>query len=139
MKLIEWDEQKFSIRIDEIDKQHQQWIGLINDLNESLVGTESNLYPEEAIESVLAFTRHHFSFEEYLMKDIDYPGFAQHKKAHDDFLSKLVHVQEELNAGHYVLRTKLTKSLKGWIESHILNEDQSYSDFLSGGQTSPPK
>ena len=36
MSLIEWTE-KFSVDIDEIDKQHKKWISIVNDLHDSIM------------------------------------------------------------------------------------------------------
>jgi len=130
MSLIEWDEEKYGVDIDAIDRLHKKLIEQLNELNESLVGTESDLLPEEAVNEVQRHTALLFEEEERLMKEIDYPRYETHIQDHTRFTNTLQQMAKELSEGHFLLRTKLMQGLKEWLERHIAEADQDYSDFF---------
>jgi len=131
MPLIEWDEEKYGVDIDAIDRLHKKLVEQLNELNEALVGTESDLLPEEAVNEVQKHTALLFEEEEErLMKEIDYPRYEAHIQDHAHFSSTLQQMAEELSEGHFLLRTKLMQGLKAWLERHIAEADQDYSDFF---------
>ena len=78
MSLIEWDESRFSVLVDDMDEQHKMWINLINILHDSLIGEGSEITPETAIQEMLDYTQYHFSKEEQLMRNANYPEFTTH-------------------------------------------------------------
>lgn len=129
MPLLEWDETKYGVDIDAVDRLHKRLIELLNELNESLVGTESDLLPEEAVKVVMSHTTLVFEEEERLMKEIGYPQYDTHVRDHSCFYSKLRQMDEELAKGHYLLRTKAMQSLKTWLECHI-DEDKDCSNYF---------
>jgi hemerythrin-like metal-binding protein len=130
MPLIEWDEERYGVDIDAIDRLHKKLIELLNELNETLVGTESDLLPEEAVSEVREHTALLFAEEERLMKEIGYPRYETHIQDHADFSNTLQQMAEELSEGHFLLRTKLMQGLKTWLEKHITEADQDYSNFF---------
>lgn len=130
MPLLEWDEAQYGIDIDAVDRLHKRLIELLNELNEALLGTESNLLPEEAVAEVISHTISVFEEEERLMREIDYPRYDTHINDHQRFQNHLQQMEEELRQGHYLLRTKAMQELKVWLERHITEADKDYSNFF---------
>ncbi|MFC1684071.1 bacteriohemerythrin [Pseudomonadota bacterium] len=135
MGLIEWNENRFSVLVDDMDEQHKQWINLINILHDSLIGEGSEITPETAIQEMLDYTRYHFKEEEQLMRDVQYPGFTTHKALHIGFIADLKTLEKDINSGHFVLRTQVMSILKSWLEDHITTEDKRYGEYISKTKT----
>jgi hemerythrin len=131
MSLIEWDRKRFSVLVDDMDEQHKVWIGLINRLHDSLVGEGEDVWPEELLKEMCDYTQLHFSKEEQLMREVDYPEYEAHKDTHTQFIAELKEMKQKLKEGDFVLRTQVMSMLKGWLENHITTIDKRYGDFIS--------
>lgn len=131
MSLIKWDQEKFSVDIDEMNEQHKKWITLINRLHESLVTNNSEISPENAIKEMLAYTNYHFQQEEELMQNVQYPNYEKHKLEHKHFILKLEKLDQDIANGSHILRTQIMSILKNWLEDHICKVDKLYGLFIS--------
>ncbi len=128
MPHIVWDD-SFSVHVKEIDEQHKKWIGIINDLHDSLIKGEG--FEEITGKSLRAMEEYgifHFSFEEQYMAEIGYSDLASHKHEHDEFLKKISQYVQDEAAGKLILNTEIMKMLKGWLVNHILQCDMLYAD-----------
>lgn len=131
MSLIEWDKDRFSVLVDDMDEQHKKWIGLINVLHDALLGEGTDIKPERAIEEMLDYTNYHFAKEEQLMRNAGYPDFTSHKALHIGFINELKSLKHDINSGHHVLRTQVMSILKNWLENHITTVDKRYGEYIS--------
>lgn len=135
MSLIEWDEGKFSVLVDEMDEQHKKWVGLINELHASLLGEGERVEPAEILREMLAYVDFHFKEEEQLMRNINYPNYIEHKRAHEAFIARLNNMEQDIEAGNIILGTQLMSVLKNWLEDHIASMDKHYGEFASNTKT----
>lgn len=133
MPLIEWDEARLSVHIREIDEQHKWWIGIINELHESLMNSLGPETLEKTFLNVIEYTAYHFDEEEKLMERINYPQICEHVAIHSSFKSRMIELKDEFMKGGIVLRTEVMSILKNWLEHHIGEEDQKYSSALRQG------
>ena len=76
---LEWND-GFSVFISEIDAEHQHFIGLINELNEAIIGRMSLEKIKKCMLSILDNAAAHFAHEEALFKEWGYPGADEHVK-----------------------------------------------------------
>ena len=128
MPYIIWDE-SFSVQVKEIDDQHKKWIGIINELHDSLIGgTGFDEITGKSLRAMEEYGAFHFAFEEQYMAEIGYGDLAGHKYEHDVFLKKIrQYVQDEAD-GKLILNTEIMKILKDWLVNHILHCDKRYMD-----------
>jgi len=127
MPYIVWDE-SFSVHVKEIDEQHKKWIGIINDLHDSLMEGEG--FEEITGKSLRAMEEYgsfHFAFEEQYMTEIGYSDLASHKHIHDEFLEKIRQYVRDEEAGKLILNTEIMRMLKDWLVNHILQCDKLYA------------
>jgi hemerythrin len=77
----------YSIGIKIIDDQHKGLLDFVNDLFSHSTGNERDelAYFREVIQQAVQYVKNHFQTEEKLMITTNYPGYAEHKKAHDKF------------------------------------------------------
>lgn len=97
----------------------------------------SNQQGKEKIEETLKFlkdyTVEHFSSEEQLMKDIDFPELTEHQKTHAEFVQTVLELEETVKTkGVSVLSTiKLNRTLTDWLINHIHKCDKLIGECIA--------
>ncbi|MDR2099566.1 MAG: bacteriohemerythrin, partial [Campylobacteraceae bacterium] len=82
-----WDS-SYDIGIEEIDNQHKKIVQYINELHEAHILNDKSIV-KNTLSEVTEYVISHFSFEEELMREADYPHFIQHKNIHEHFVSNI--------------------------------------------------
>ncbi|MFY9646956.1 MAG: bacteriohemerythrin [Terriglobales bacterium] len=131
MPLIAWND-RLSVGIASIDKEHQKLVGLLNDFYDAVQTGKG----KESLASVLAalidYTKIHFANEEQLFAKTGYPDAAAHKKAHDDLTHQVVEIQNKyLQGASTTLSVETLNFLKNWLLTHIQGTDKKYSPHLA--------
>lgn len=130
MPLISW-KNEYSVRINEIDKEHKRLIDLMNKLHDAMLAGKAKDILEKILGELVAYTKFHFSSEEALMQTNGYPGLSQHRKQHSDLTEKVYQYQKEYRSGKMTISIELMDFLKNWLVSHIQGTDKLYSPFLN--------
>jgi hemerythrin-like metal-binding protein len=130
MSLIAWND-RLSVGIASIDKEHQKLVGLLNEFYDAVQGGKG----KESLASVLAalidYTKKHFANEETLFAKTSYPEAAAHKKAHDDLTRQVLEIQQKYTQGaNATLPTETLNFLKSWLLTHIQGTDKKYTSHL---------
>lgn len=129
MPLIEWDE-KYSVGIQQIDEQHKQLIDLINALHDARCVDNGRESLATILHGLVSFAARHFTMEEDLLVQYEYPEFESHRREHDRFVQKVSDFHEDLNDGASALSDDVMYFLRDWLIHHILGTDMKYSSFL---------
>jgi hemerythrin-like metal-binding protein len=129
MAVIIWNE-SLSVKIASIDDQHKKLIELINDFYDNVSKSANDELILKLVKGMKTYTIHHFSTEELYMKRLNYPGYEEHKKEHQNFIDKVNAVEEKLQKGTIVVSFEITSFLKDWIKNHIQNTDKKYTEFF---------
>ena len=127
MPIIEWNE-KYSTGLPEIDHQHQILISLINTLD-TFRGSDDKPALEQILDTLVEYTKSHFSNEEIMLKNIKYPGFSEHQKQHLKFISQIEQFKDKFRKNADNLGDDLLDFLSDWLQAHILHDDFAYVDF----------
>lgn len=126
---MEWSD-TFNIGCAVIDAQHKELIEKVNTLEELLARGEADDESfSDAILFVVDYARTHFSEEENLMEKLKYPGFAQHRKLHDQMVNHLANFLKDMQSGSGGTFSELVSYLYVWIEAHVLVEDRKFGDY----------
>lgn len=134
MPLIIWDD-ALNVGNAEIDRQHQRWVAILNDLHDALMQNSAQEIGQVTINSLQAmldYARYHFAYEEEWLGKINYPDLVEHRRLHKDFDAQLYDYHRDIRDGKTVLSSKIIKVLKNWLLDHIAVEDQKYKHFLAG-------
>jgi hemerythrin len=128
---IVWDD-SYSVGINLIDEQHKMLIERTNAISEAMEmkrGLEKIL---QTLEFMIEYTEFHFSAEEKVMKDNDYPKFTEHHKLHEDFKGRLnLMVQDfEEEGATSGLSQEITTYLNNWLVTHIKGIDTELGQIL---------
>ncbi|NOX17555.1 MAG: hemerythrin family protein [Chlorobi bacterium] len=130
MSLITWDD-SYSVKVEEIDVQHQKLISLINDLNDGMEAGKSKEILGAIIDELVKYTRYHFETEEKYFAQINYPETRAHEKEHNDFVKQVAEFQERFEKGSALLSVEIITFLKKWLTEHIKGTDQKYSEYFN--------
>jgi hemerythrin len=82
------------------------------------------------IQKAIQYVKVHFQTEEKIMIHTNFPGFAEHKKAHDSFVLAVVDNVRDFEAGKRLTLHDFTKFLKEWILTHIAIMDKQYFAYF---------
>lgn len=124
---LEWEE-RFSIGVDVIDKEHKKLFKIINKL--FAYGEDEEKSQWVCQEGIKYFKKHavqHFADEEEYMESINYKGLKMHKRIHDDFREKTIPaLEKELEESDYSEEaiSHFLGVCTGWLLGHTLTEDQ---------------
>lgn len=126
---IEWNEQ-MSVGIPEVDKEHQHFILLVNQLNQAISDRMEIAELKQRLAHILADAKQHFAHEEILLKEWRYPDAGTHANMHTRLMNSLSDLKKK--AAPYDLDREWIDAglkIKEALIGHILKEDMQYADF----------
>ena len=129
MAEIIWRE-TFNLGITKIDEQHKKLIEIINELYNAHRRGTGQAIMSEILDELVDYTNYHFSMEEDLFTQFDYPAKEAHKSEHSYFVEKISNLQLESKKGNLLLSLKTVDFLKDWTINHILGTDIEFANFL---------
>ena len=129
MGFIKWNN-RYSVKIAEVDEQHKKLISLINEMYDAMVVGKGRDVVGPVLTELVEYTQYHFDTEERLFREYAYPELEKHKKIHDELTDKAKKLKESFDQGNKMITIDVMLFLSDWLNIHILEEDQKYSDFL---------
>jgi hemerythrin len=80
------------------------------------------------------YAKAHFAAEEQLMRDVGYPGLADHAQEHSEFKRRLRSFapQWESEGNSTAMLFALSGLLQFWLTDHVTSSDQRIGEFLRG-------
>ena len=78
------------------------------------------------------YTDFHFSAEEKLQEDIEYPGIKEHKKEHEklrNVVKELYEMLEEEEGPSNAFVEQVNKNVIEWLYGHIKSFDRSVAEY----------
>ncbi|MDR1177936.1 MAG: bacteriohemerythrin [Spirochaetaceae bacterium] len=108
-----------------IDSQHKQIFKLTSSLAEACTRGQGAQILGEALNFLAAYTIRHFSDEEALQIQYQYPDFAAHKKTHEEFTKTIAALaaQYKTSGSSDKLLEDVNSVLVHWLVEHIKKED----------------
>jgi hemerythrin len=125
-QIFPWRE-AYSVHIPQIDAQHQQLIGLINQLHAAMLQGNGKPALAQILTQLVRYTDSHFSYEESMLRQRGYPGLAAHQAEHQKLKKQVVDLQVQFQAGKLLLTMQVMQFLKEWLANHILSRDMDYA------------
>jgi len=127
--LFFWDD-SYNTGIRIIDSQHKKIIDILNELFLAMEKGQGSTKIGKLLNDLNNYTITHFSTEENLLKQAEYPDFEEHKKLHDEFAAKIHEMQAACEKGEVSISVRLARFIKEWLSNHILGTDKLYVDHL---------
>lgn len=126
---VEWKDE-YSVGIDSIDRQHKKLIALINSLQTAVDYSAGAEYEQEALDALVDYTKTHFSYEEDMMEENEYPDFTTHRAEHELMISRVEQVLAEYQKNPDTAMQNAIDFLRDWLINHINGTDKQYSKYL---------
>ena len=128
---VTWSD-KYSVGIKLLDDQHKGLLDFVNDLFNHATGNadEEHAYFQGVIQQAKQYISEHFVTEEECMVATNFPGYVEHKMAHDKFKFAVVRSVNEFNAGKILTLSNFANFLKDWISSHVDMMDKQYGLYF---------
>lgn len=130
MALITWND-SYSVQVKQFDEQHKKLIDMVNELHESMKVGKGKETLEKILKGLVQYTEMHFSSEERMMKQLNYPEYEKHKKEHNQLVLQVMDIQKKYHDGTAVLTQAVMNFLKDWLRNHIQGEDKGYGPFFN--------
>jgi hemerythrin len=126
---VKWKDE-YSVGIESIDMQHKKLLSLINSLQAAVYFSTGEEFEHQALDELVDYTKTHFSYEEGLMEQNDYPDFEPHKAQHQQMIAKVEEVLAEYQQDKDTAMRNAANFLKDWLINHINGTDKQYSAYL---------
>ncbi len=133
---LEWNE-GLSVRIPEIDAEHQRFIHFVNALNEAIARRMDLEVIKNRLQAIVYDAAAHFAHEETLFKEWGYPDMEEHAQKHEQILLALHAIMGSFDHRVECEWIEAGLQVKQTLIDHILNEDMKYRDYRcrdSGGR-----
>lgn len=131
MSAFVWED-KYSLHIAEIDRQHQKLFALFNELYDAMQQGHGTEVIDKVLTSVVDYTAYHFAFEEKLLKEAGFKEEAAHRAEHGKLAEQAKLLAQRLRSagGDPTVVIATLKFLGDWLARHILVSDKSFAPFL---------
>ena len=126
--------------IETLDNQHKLLADCLNKLvveckRETDGSTESLEKRKQVLASLFndlyITTKKHFSLEEALMRNEEYPLYATHAREHLMLIAELKATFDQgMRNGCCNLNPDILRDLKSWLIAHVSRSDRHFADFL---------
>lgn len=131
--MIKFDHELLVTGIPLIDRQHQEYASLVDQLFVmARCGNVSRTALSAKVDAVLKYAVEHFDAEEHLMHSVNYPAYTEHRAKHNIFRAKtdtlLVEINDDLDTDTFTIR--LSRWLIEWFCVHVQAEDLKLATFL---------
>jgi len=124
-ELISWGP-KYYIGLSTIDNQHKVLVDLINKTYQHYGSDGNKKKLKEVLNELIEYTKFHFGEEEKYFKQFGFTDIEAHKAKHEQFVNKMKHFAEDINAGDTTVSFDIIDFLKNWLIQHILKSDVQY-------------
>jgi len=128
--IFQWREE-YNTNIKEMDDHHRELFQTANKLYEEIHSGRNQTVLEETLNFLIRYTKEHFTQEEKLMEDYDFPEYEAHIKYHLRLIQDVQELKSKYAAGEIRMDMSIVNFLKDWIINHILTEDRKYGPYLN--------
>ncbi|MCX6712073.1 MAG: bacteriohemerythrin [Candidatus Vogelbacteria bacterium] len=124
-KKLDWDD-KYSVGVEEIDKQHKQMFVTINELLDIIHANKPIEHLQSVIDGLVAYKVFHFATEERYFKEFNYEETEDHMAKHREFNERLTALQAKYPTFSLEFAFELIDFLEDWLVDHLMTVDQKY-------------
>lgn len=128
-RFIRWKE-SFSVGNKDIDDDHKKLLGMINQLQTAAHYQTDEALIESTLNELIEYTKYHFSREEDMMKEKNYPDIEAHMKEHAAMVKQVTQFINEYRVDKTRTIENVILYLKTWLINHINGSDQKYAPYL---------
>src|ERR1035438_7620239 len=126
MPFMRWTH-RLSVGVAILDDDHKRLIGIINQLHYGITAGHKRDILQAILGQLVNYTRVHFSREEDLFEQCNYPCALEHMLEHAGFIGRIAELHARLKSEPAdLLNKELMNLLKKWLITHIQVSDKKY-------------
>ncbi|HVI52023.1 MAG TPA: bacteriohemerythrin [Candidatus Sulfotelmatobacter sp.] len=131
MSFFTWND-KFSVGIESIDREHKVLVDLIDQLHEAFVNGNVATAIGPILSALVEYTHSHFDREEAMMAEKGYPDLAAHREVHRELRRQVEEVYDRFLEGGAAgkMGNEVLAFLHDWLYFHIMETDKDYVPFM---------
>lgn len=129
MKLIEWRDE-FLLGIPDVDHEHRQLIGLINELYENYQKGDSKTTVMDFLGEIYTKITAHFALEEKIMQELNYDQYMDHKTDHEKLLDDICDFMDNVENEEFFEEGEFGELLEHWFVEHFKTRDSRLHKFI---------
>ncbi len=122
---IQWSKD-LSVDVDVIDKQHQRFLGIVNDLYDAIEVGRSREQISVILGELQTYAKYHFATEEKYFKMFKYKGAEQHIAEHQKMLKTIEGLVRKEKSGENAVVIQTVYFVEEWLKKHLAKVDQKY-------------
>jgi hemerythrin len=132
MSEIAWDD-SLSVGVDLIDEQHKMLIEKLKNLADDFKKGHEQDRILKTLGFMIDYTDFHFTAEEKVMAEKDYPGLEDQQQQHAEFKTTLDNILLDLREDGPTdeLAKSINIFLLNWLINHIKGSDQKLGTYLN--------
>ena len=130
VETLEWKDE-YSVGIKVLDDDHKKLISLLNQFKTAYDYHTSEEFEQQALKSLIDYTKFHFKREEELLELHNYPDYEDHKQQHQVMIGEVERFVEKYNQQGHEALDEVSSFLSNWLINHINGTDKQYGGFLN--------
>lgn len=134
MALLTWSEE-YSVGVKSMDNQHIAMIQMLNELYDAMMEGNALGITGPLLHKLVEYTKIHFSSEEKLMAEANYPNLAEHIARHQQLIEEVKQHVATYERQNLFMPIPLLHFLRDWIATHIQKEDRDYGPWVNRAAT----
>lgn len=132
-RVLKW-EKRFELDHRGLDGQHKKMVEIIADLQKALISKQKDQIISDLFKDINKYAKDHFAYEDKLFKKHEFPKSEEHNNGHQEFVVKMqefasLHSRRKEH-GVEPIEKQLFAYLITWLQSHILEEDAEFAEYL---------
>lgn len=127
--LIRWNS-TYELGFKTIDEQHIKLVDIINDFYNAFATAQAHEKIGNIIGELVNYTVYHFTAEEEIFANSNYPNTEEHRKKHKEFVDELKRYHQEVKDGNMTTTYDLMTFLRDWLVQHIMGTDRTYLPYI---------
>jgi len=122
MAPLEWKD-SYSVGVPAVDHEHQELIGLVNQLHGALASVRPEDEVAEIFGDLFRAISSHFALEERFMRERRYDQTTQHKADHERLLDELREIMDDCRDRGDRSGESPTARIEDWFANHFKTHD----------------
>lgn len=129
MPLFIW-KPSYNLGIAEIDLDHRQLVGIINELYEAMKEGRGRDLINQTVDRLIDYVGEHFDREESIMRAAGFPDLSNHESAHQGFRAAVLEMDMRRRTGGGPSAIELLTYLSDWLRDHLTSTDKELGRYL---------
>ncbi|HEX5773346.1 MAG TPA: bacteriohemerythrin [Geomobilimonas sp.] len=129
---VEW-RPELAINVAEIDRQHQELFRRFDELLKACDSGQGQKEIARLLDFLGDYVRTHFRDEERIQANSNFPGYTEHRRQHQQFVSRLNDLKRQLATDGASLPVILQTNhmMVDWLINHISKLDRQIGEHLA--------